>query len=49
MLRAMVQLERGSFDDPTEMAIHDRLVRICGVTFVGLTFLAVVFGTPPNA
>ncbi len=43
MLRAMVQLERGTYDDPTELAVRDRVVRVCGVAFVGLTVLAVAF------
>lgn len=41
MLRAMVQLERGAFDDPTEMALRDAVVRVCAVIFFGLTVLAV--------
>lgn len=43
LLRAMVQLERGTYDDPTELAVRDAVVRVCGVTFVGLTVLAVAF------
>lgn len=43
MLRAMVQLERGTYDDPTELAVHDAVVRVCAVGFVALTVLAVVF------
>jgi decaprenyl-phosphate phosphoribosyltransferase len=45
LLRAMVQLERGTYDDPTEFAIHDAVARVCGVLFVGLTVLAMVFST----
>ena len=43
LLRAMVQLERGTYDDPTELAVHDAVVRVCAVAFVGLTVLAVAF------
>jgi 4-hydroxybenzoate polyprenyltransferase len=43
LLRAMVQLERGTYDDPTELAVHDAVVRVCAVGFVALTVLAVVF------
>ncbi|MCC5822917.1 MAG: UbiA family prenyltransferase [Phycisphaerales bacterium] len=43
LLRAMVQLERGTYDDPTELAVHDGVVRVCGVAFVMLTVLAVAF------
>ena len=45
LLRAMVQLERGTYDDPTELAVHDAVVRVCGVLFVGLTVLAMVFSS----
>ncbi len=43
VLRAMVQLERGTYDDPTELAVHDAVVRVCGVGFVMLTVLAMAF------
>lgn len=43
LLRAMVQLERGTYDDPTELAVHDAVVRVCAVGFAGLTVLAVAF------
>jgi 4-hydroxybenzoate polyprenyltransferase len=45
LLRAMVQLERGAYDDPTELAVHDALVRVCAVLFAGLTVLALAFGS----
>ncbi|MEM9373704.1 MAG: UbiA prenyltransferase family protein [Planctomycetota bacterium] len=43
VLRTMVQLDRGKYDDPTELAMRDAVVRVCAVAFAGLTFLAVVF------
>jgi decaprenyl-phosphate phosphoribosyltransferase len=45
LLRAMVQLERGTYDDPTELAVHDAVVRVCGVLFIMLTVLAVAFSS----
>jgi len=37
MLRAIVMLERGAFDDPTELAVHDRPFQLAALLFVGLT------------
>lgn len=45
LLRAMVQLERGTYDDPTEFAIHDAVARVCGMLFIGLTVLAMAFSS----
>lgn len=44
VLRTMVQLDRGRYDDPTELAMRDAVVRVCAVAFAGLTVLAVAFG-----
>ncbi len=41
MLRAILQLERGAFDDPTELAIRDRAFQAAGALFVVLTALIV--------
>lgn len=45
VLRTMVQLDRGKYDDPTELAMRDAVVRVCAVAFAGLTVLAIAFGT----
>lgn len=37
LLRAIVMLERGKFDDPTELAVHDRGFQAAALAFVGLT------------
>ena len=43
LLRCIVQLERGLFDDPTEMALRDRGVQLAGLGFVAvLVVLALV-------
>lgn len=44
LLRTMVQLDRGAFDDPTELAMHDRVVRACAAVFVGLSVVAWLLG-----
>lgn len=36
LLRAMVLVERGRYDDPTELAAGDRQVQAAGLVFVGL-------------
>lgn len=36
LLRCIVQLERGLYDDPTELAIRDRGVKLAGLVFVAL-------------
>lgn len=43
VLRTMVQLDRGAYDDPTELALRDAVVRVCAVAFAGLTVLAIAF------
>jgi len=37
LLRCIVLLEKGVYDDPTEVALHDRGVKVAGAAFVGLT------------
>ncbi len=37
MLRAIVLLERGEYDDPTELAVHDRACQGAGLIFVLMT------------
>jgi len=44
LLRCIVLLERGVFDDPTELAARDRPVQAATVVFAGITLLAVVSG-----
>lgn len=39
MFRAILMLERGRFDDPTELAVHDRGFQLAGLVFVLLTVL----------
>lgn len=39
LLRCIVLLERGDYDDPTELAVHDRPFALSGVLFVGMTVL----------
>ena len=37
MLRCIVLLEEGVFDDPTELAVHDRGFQLAGLAFVAVT------------
>lgn len=37
LLRAIVLLERGELDDPTELALHDRPFQFAGAAFIALT------------
>lgn len=39
MFRAIVMLERGRYDDPTELAVHDRGFQMAGGLFVLMTVL----------
>jgi decaprenyl-phosphate phosphoribosyltransferase len=41
MLRAIVLLERGAHDDPTEMVVKDRALALAGVAFVVLSGLVI--------
>lgn len=49
LLRAMVLLERGRYDDPTELAASDRPFQLAAMVFALITVLVVVFveGSPP--
>ncbi len=44
LLRCIVLLEKGRYDDPTEVARRDRGVQVAGLVFVGLTVWAVFGG-----
>jgi len=44
LLRCVVQVERGVYDDPTELATHDRPFQASVVLYGVLTAVAVVFG-----
>ena len=44
MLRAIVLLERGEYDDPTELAVHDRGCQGAGLIFVVLTAALMIWG-----
>jgi len=37
LLRCIVLLEQGKYDDPTELAVRDRGVQLAGLVFVGIT------------
>lgn len=41
MFRAILMLERGRYDDPTELAVHDRGFQLAGVMFVLMTVVFV--------
>lgn len=41
MLRCIVLLERGDYDDPTELAVHDRAFAFAGLVFVLMTVLLI--------
>jgi decaprenyl-phosphate phosphoribosyltransferase len=45
LLRCIVLLERGAYDDPTELASKDRPFQVAVAAFVGIT-LAVMLGMP---
>ena len=45
-LRAIVLVERGDYDDPTEMATHDRAVQISVLTFAAMVAGLVLFVPP---
>ncbi len=42
MLRCIVLLERGDYDDPTELAVHDRAFAFAGLVFMLMTVLLIV-------
>ena len=43
LLRCIVLLERGTYDDPTELASRDRPLQLAAVAFVAIT-AAVMLG-----
>lgn len=43
LLRCIVLLERGDYDDPTELAVHDRAFQLAAVVFGGITVLLLVY------
>ena len=47
MLRAIVLLERGEYDDPTELAVHDRACQAAGIVFVVMTAVLMVVWNQP--
>jgi len=46
LLRTIVKLEQGAYDDPTDLAIRDRGVKAAGILFVGLTVALMWFVRP---
>ncbi len=42
LLRCIVLVDRGDYDDPTEMAVHDRPAQIGGLVFIALTAILMV-------
>lgn len=48
LLRCIVLLERGEYDDPTELAANDRPFQLAAVLFAGLTLALVVFLRRPG-
>ena len=50
LLRAIIALDNGSFDDPTELALKDRAFQVAGAVFVALTLgVAAVEDKLPSA
>lgn len=43
MFRAIVLVEQGRYDDPTELAVHDRPFQLGGLIFVGLTAIVMLW------
>jgi 4-hydroxybenzoate polyprenyltransferase len=43
LLRAMVKVETGEFDDPTEMAVHDRPFQAAAFTFAAMTLALLIW------
>jgi len=41
LLRTITLLMRGRYDDPTELAIHDNMVRLAGLIFVATTVIVI--------
>jgi len=49
LLRCLILLERGAYDDPTELAIHDRPFQLAAIVFVAMTAAILVLGDAPQA
>ncbi len=47
LLRTITLLMRGRFDDPTELALHDNMVRVAGLIFVISTVAVIWIQTNP--
>ena len=45
LLRAIVMLENGQYDDPTELAFKDRAFQAAGAAFVALTAIITILAT----
>jgi hypothetical protein len=43
LLRCIVLLERGDYDDPTELAVHDRAFQAAAAIFGGITIALLVY------
>ncbi|GIW74083.1 MAG: hypothetical protein KatS3mg103_0605 [Phycisphaerales bacterium] len=48
VLRCIIVLERGLFDDPTELATRDRPFQVAAVVFAGLTAALVLWAGPAH-
>ncbi len=48
LLRCIVLVERGDYDDPTELATRDRAFQVAGVAFVALTAVVVLWWRVPS-
>ncbi len=48
LLRCIVLLERGDYDDPTELAAHDRPFQLAAVVFGGITVILLVYFRMPD-
>jgi len=46
LLRCILVLEHGLFDDPTELAYRDRSFQVAGLLFVGITVFVMMLGMP---
>lgn len=48
LLRCIVLVERGDYDDPTELATRDRAFQLAGAAFVLLTAIVVIYWRSPT-
>jgi decaprenyl-phosphate phosphoribosyltransferase len=46
LLRCILVLEHGLFDDPTELAYRDRSFQVAGLLFVVITTMVMMLGMP---